>query len=92
MLYLAYSVFDPKAAAVYVGFNPHHYSIMVSLPEGLPGATWMRIVDTSFPAPDDVLLGAGAGAALLDSHYEVPGKAAVVFAAEPVPVSVGAIR
>lgn len=90
MLYLAYSVFDPEAAAVYVGFNPHHYSIMVSLPEGLPGATWKRIVDTSFPAPDDVLLGAGAGAALLDSHYEVPGKAAVVFAAEPVPVSVGA--
>ncbi len=84
-LYLAYSVHEPEASAMYVGFNPHHYSITVSLPEGLPGATWKRIVDTSFPASQDVLL--GAGAPLLDSHYEVPGKAGVIFAAEPVPAA-----
>ncbi|CAL8460737.1 g268 [Coccomyxa elongata] len=86
-LYLAYSVNDPEASAVYVGFNPHHYSISVALPEGLPGAKWKRIVDTSFPAPHDVLLGAGAGEPLLGTHYEVPGKAAVVFAAAPVPAA-----
>ena len=86
-LYLAYSVNDPEASAVYVGFNPHHYTISVALPEGLPGAKWKRVVDTSFPAPHDVLLGAGAGEPLLGSHYEVPGKAAIIFAAAPVPAA-----
>ncbi len=86
-LYLAYSVNDPEASAVYVGFNPHHYSISVALPEGLPGARWKRIVDTSFPASHDVLMDAGAGEPLLGTHYEVPGKAAVVFAAAPVPAA-----
>lgn len=84
MLYLAYSVTDAQAGAVYVGFNPHHYSISVSLPEG----NWDRVVDTSFPAPHDVLL--GASAPLMDGYYEVPGKAGVVFTKKPAPVALTA--
>lgn len=49
MLYLAYSVHDTEGGAVYVGFNPHHYTITVSLPEG--PSVWRRVADTALPSP-----------------------------------------
>jgi hypothetical protein len=84
MLYLAYSVHDPKAGAIYVGFNPHHYAITVALPEGPSGSTWWRVADTAQPPPHDIVLSAAAAATLQGGSYEVAGKAAVVFAAKPV--------
>ncbi len=93
MLYLAYSVHDPAAGAIYVGFNPHHYAITVALPEAPPGGGgWRRVADTALPTPADLALKADAATALPGEYYEVAGKAAVVFAARPAPVLVAQMR
>ena len=46
----------------------------------------MRIVDTSFPAPQDFLLEPGAGVNMLGQYYDIPAKAAVAFSAKGVKV------
>ena len=73
-LYLAYSLFDAQAGSLYIGLNPHHYTIGVSLPPAPGGQVWRRAADTSLPPPLDFTLEPGSGA-------QAPGAAA----AAPVP-------
>ena len=87
MLYMGYSIPDTEANSVlYVGVNPHHYTITLALPEPPQGGSWKRIVDTSFPAPDDFLLEAAAGVTMHGLYYDIPAKAAVAFHAKGVKV------
>ncbi len=87
MLYMGYSI--PKTgenSVLYIGMNPHHYTITLALPEPPQGGSWERIVDTSFPAPSDFLLGAEAGVTMHGLYYDIPAKAAVAFHAKGVKV------
>eukprot|EP00249_Psilotum_nudum_P016568 c25886_g1_i3 orf=55-2838(+) len=38
---------------IYIGFNPHNESVVVSLPALPEGMIWHRIVDTSLPYPEN---------------------------------------
>ena len=71
---------------LYIGVNPHHYTVTLTLPEPPQGGTWKRIVDTSFPAPEDFLLQPEAGLSMQGLHYDIPAKAAVAFFAKGVKV------
>ncbi len=85
MLYMGYSIPDVKKnTALYIGVNPHHYTITLALPEPPQGGAWKRIVDTSFPAPEDFLLEPEAGVSMQGSQYDIPAKAAVAFFAKGV--------
>ena len=44
MLFLGYSLHDADAGSIYIGFNPHHYTISVSVPEPPAGSSWRRQV------------------------------------------------
>ena len=87
MLYMGYSIPDVKDnTALYLGVNPHHYTITLALPEPPQGGTWKRLVDTSFPAPADFLLEPEAGISMQGLHYDIPAKAAVAFFAKGVKI------
>lgn len=87
MLYMGYSIPDAKLkTSLYIGVNPHHYTITLALPEAPQGGAWKRIVDTSFPAPHDFLLKPEAGITMQGQYYDIPAKAAVVFFAKGVKV------
>ena len=91
MLYMGYSIPGAEDNSVlYIGVNPHHYTITLALPEPPQGGSWKRIVDTSFPAPNDFLLEPEAGVIMHGLSYNIPAKASVAFHAKavkaPVPV------
>lgn len=93
MLYMGYSVPDAEENLVlYIGINPHHYTITLALPEPPQGGSWKRIVDTSFPAPDDFLMDPDAGVAMLGLYYDIPAKAAVAFRAKGIKVQPSAAQ
>lgn len=87
MLYMGYSIPNTEENSVlYIGINPHHYTITLALPEPPQGGSWKRLVDTSFPAPDDFLLEPEAGVTMHGLYYDIPAKAAVAFYAKCVKV------
>ena len=93
MLYMGYSIPDVEEHSVlYIGMNPHHYTITLALPEPPQGGCWKRIVDTSFPAPDDFLLEPEAGITMHGTYYDIPAKATVAFCAKGIKVQPAAAQ
>ena len=85
MLYLGYSITKAEEnTALYIGMNPHHYTITLALPEPPQGGSWKRIVDTSFPAPHDFLLEPDTGVTMHGLYYDIPAKGSVAFCAKGV--------
>ena len=79
-------------SVLYIGVNPHHYTITLALPEPPQGGSWKRIVDTSFPAPNDFLLEPEAGITMHGVYYDIPAKASVAFRAKGVKVQPAAAQ
>jgi len=87
--YMAFSVVGGKGVAVYVGFNPYPEPCDVTLPSPGIGKQWRRLVDSSRPSPDDVV---PSGGELLESHYILNPKGALMLEAVTRPTAAAARR
>ena len=68
------------AGDLFVAFNGHEYGIPAPLHPPPPGQEWHRVVDSSLPAPRDILPEGRRGPF---DGYEVPAYSAVLFEAKP---------
>jgi hypothetical protein len=84
-LFLALTLHDAKLGSLYLGLNPHHYTIGVALPPAPGGQIWRRAADTSLPPPQDFTLDPAMGEQLPGGSYDVAGKSALVLTAPAPP-------
>jgi glycogen operon protein len=65
---------------IYIIFNASEYDLTFSLPKPFNGSHWVRVVDTSLPAPDDVTL-KGVPIASQESYFSKKMSSVVLISA-----------
>eukprot|EP00897_Mesotaenium_endlicherianum_P008628 jgi/Mesen1/7794/ME000408S06902 len=64
---------------IYAAFNAHTYFVDVPLPSPPPGKTWLRVVDTNLPGPDDFV---PEGVSGLGQSYNVAPFSSIMLLAK----------